>query len=355
MSLTLFDADGRIHSLDATFDDTLARLFEAHPASIRVIVTDPTVRARYGHRFPRALPIVEIGEGESAKTLATIEAIADVLLDLGVDRDGALLGIGGGLVCDVTAFAAATWMRGIGCGLVPTTLLAQADAGIGGKCAVNFRGRKNLIGAFRAPDFCLCDPLFLTTLPWRERASGLSEIAKMAALFDRDLFELLEAHADALVAADPALTARAVARSLELKAAVVSADPQEHGERRKLNFGHTLGHAIEGSLGLRHGEAVAIGMRLAADLSVECGLLLPDERARLDCLLDGLDLPGRSAIAPLCPEALCQALRADKKRAGGELRFVLLEGLARSAVRVEAIAFDALDAWLQRQWPGFVG
>lgn len=337
------------------FAADLERLLEAHPATARVIVTDATVRALHAHRFPRGLPIVEIGQGEAAKSWQSVEAIAAQLLDLGLDRRGALLAIGGGIACDVTAFVAATWMRGIGCGLVPTTLLAQADAGIGGKCGINFMGRKNMLGAFYPADFCLCDPLFLATLARRDVAAGLAEVVKHAALFDGALFGFLEAHAAELLAAEPSLTARALRRSLELKAAIVEADPLERGARRQLNFGHTLGHAVESLLDLRHGEAVAVGMRLAAHLSIDRALLSTEDGARLMALLDCLALPGLTVLAPLTPEQIGAALRADKKRERDKVLLVLLRGLGSAASHIEAIDFGEIEAWLRQRWPALVG
>ncbi|MBR2979016.1 MAG: 3-dehydroquinate synthase [Myxococcaceae bacterium] len=332
------------------FEAALEQCLASQRATSSVIVTDATVRSLHGDRFPRGLPVVEIGEGEEAKSWQSVETIAGRLLDMGVDRQGAIIAIGGGLVCDVAAFTAAIWMRGVGCGLVPTTLLAQADAGLGGKCGINWRGHKNLIGAFRPPEFCLCDAGFLSTLSRRDLASGLSEIAKHAALFDAALFEFLRAHAEALLAADEALLAQVVERSLCLKAAVVERDPLEKGERRLLNLGHTLGHASELLLDLRHGEAVAIGMRLMARLSRERGLMERAQVERLEALLDRLELPSLNALSPLCPEQMGEALRADKKRDGDKVRCVLLNGLGEASGRVEALEIRELEAWLSRRW-----
>lgn len=336
------------------FEASLDRLLASHPASLRVIVTDGTVRALHAARFPKGLPIVEIGQGEAAKSWQSVEKIATRLLDLGVDRQGALLAIGGGIACDVTAFAAATWMRGIGCGLVPTTLLAQADAGIGGKSGINFMGRKNMIGAFHPADFCLCDPLFLATLARRDVAAGLAEIAKHAALFDGELFSFLEAHAEELLDADPTLTARVVERSLDLKAGIVATDPFERGARRQLNFGHTLGHAVEFLLDLRHGEAVAIGMRLSARLSADLGKLTVSDVQRLDALLDRFDLPGLNALAPLSPRLIGEALGADKKRDGDVLHFVMLTGIGTSAGQIAPVALGEIETWLCQRWHTFI-
>ncbi|MGI5865081.1 MAG: 3-dehydroquinate synthase, partial [Myxococcales bacterium] len=249
-----------------------------------IIVTDATVRRLHGARFPDA-PVIEIGQGEAAKTLTTVASIYERFLELELDRSAFVLAIGGGIVCDVAAFAASTWMRGVPFGLVPTTLIAQADAGIGGKNGVNLREYKNLVGVFRQPSFCLCDTSFLTTLPDRELRCGLAEVIKHGAIADRALFEFVEERAPALLDLAPDALDRVVSDSLRIKAGIVAIDETEQGERRKLNFGHTLGHAIERIAGLPHGEAVSVGMVLAARLSARRGMLEAKDADRLEALL----------------------------------------------------------------------
>ena len=279
-----------------------------------VIVTDRTVRRLFGHLFPSGVPVLEMGEGEASKTLASAEALCADFLRLDIDRQSLIVAVGGGVVCDVTSFAASIWMRGVRCGLFPTTLLAQADAGLGGKCGVNFCGGKNLLGTVRPHAFCLCDPAFLAALSRRERSSGLAEIAKMACLYDAELFRFLEENAAALLAGSLESLSLVVRRSLELKAAIVSADPFERGVRRQLNLGHTIGHAVEAASTLGHGESVALGMRLAALWSLERGDLPQSDVRRLDSLLDALELPELSRLEALDMAAVCRLLGADKKR-----------------------------------------
>ena len=210
-----------------------------------------------------------------------------------------MVGIGGGIVCDVAGFAASTYMRGIRFGFVPSTLLAQADAAIGGKNGVNVGGIKNIAGVFKQPEFVLVAFELLKTLPRSERLCGLAEIVKHAVIASGDLFAFLERETDALLALDPAALHRALAESIRIKSAIVSADAKEGGERRKLNFGHTLGHAIEKEIGIPHGEAVSIGMVAAARISAARGMISrrmrPDRRPS-SCF--GASRPDPSSIRP---------------------------------------------------------
>ncbi len=310
-------------------------------ASKLVIVTDETVRRLHGARFPDA-PVVEIGQGEASKTLTTVASLYERFLELELDRSSFVLAIGGGIVCDVAAFAASTWMRGIPFGLVPTTLIAQADAGIGGKNGVNLREYKNLVGVFRQPSFCLCDSSFLATLPDRELRCGLAEVIKHGAIAERALFEFVEEQAPALLGRDRDALDRVVSDSLQIKTAVVAADETEQGERRKLNFGHTLGHALERIAGLPHGEAVSVGMVLAARLSVHRGMLESKEADRLEALLRRVGLP---TSASLDTAAVMDAVRRDKKRQGERIHMALLAELGRAEI-VE-VGFDEIERSLR--------
>ena len=327
---------------------------EAHRGGSRqtcVIVTDRNVRRLFGHLFPKDVPILEVGEGESSKTLASAEILCGGFLLHGLDRYGLVIAVGGGVVCDTAAFAASIWLRGVRCGLFPTTLLAQADAGLGGKCGVNFCGQKNLLGTIFLHEFCLCDPAFLASLPRQRIASGLAEAAKMACLYDEDLFRLLENNAPALLSGDTALLAAVVQRSLELKSAIVSADPFESGLRRQLNFGHTFGHALEAALALEHGAAVAVGMRLASIWSMEQGWLSHDDFVRLGRLLDLLELPGTDAAARLNPAEIRVLLGGDKKRCGNSIRFVVPTGigLGKESVRTGLVPLEELASWMENK------
>jgi 3-dehydroquinate synthase len=301
----------------------------ALPLDRTVIVTDPVVRQALGHRLP-ACPVVEIGTGETAKTLDTLAAVYRRFIALGLDRDSFVLAVGGGVVCDLAGFAAATYLRGVRFGFAPTTLLAQVDASVGGKNGVNIDGYKNMVGLFVQPEAVWCDPTVLKSLPARDIGCGMAEIIKHGAIADIDLIARLEAECEAALALKPDVIAGLVYRSVEIKAAVVARDERESGERRQLNFGHTFGHAVEKVTGAPHGEAVARGMALAARLSCRLGSLAEVDARRLIDLIAAYGLPtGIDGD----PEALIDALAKDKKRAGDQVHFVLLESLGRAVVR----------------------
>jgi 3-dehydroquinate synthase len=309
--------------------ESLTSLGRLVPGGRTVIVTDSSVDRLYGSSFPAGEKIV-LAPGEETKSLATVEHIYGRFLDAGADRSTFVAAVGGGVVCDVAGFAASTYLRGLAFGFAATTLLAQVDAGIGGKNGVDFRGYKNLVGVFQQPRFVLCDPDVLRTLPSREVANGLAELVKTAAVGSPALFEALEGEPEKALALERDFTLRAVHEALRVKASVVEADEKEAGERRRLNFGHTLGHAVESAAGLAHGEAVGAGMAFAAGLSVRRGFLAGRERDRIISLLLRLGLPV-ACDAPA--EALIDALRRDKKREGDAVRFVFLEAIGRPLVR----------------------
>lgn len=320
--------------------ERLANLPAHLPPGPAVLITDENVARLYARDFPQA-PVITIGIGERVKTLDTVRAIYGRLMALGADRDVTIVGIGGGIVCDIAGFVAATYLRGVGCGFVATTLLAQVDASIGGKNGVNVDGYKNMVGTFRQPAFVLCDLEMLRTLPAAEIQCGLAEIVKHAAIADPGMFSALEREAERALALDPAVVERFVHDSLTIKAAIVNRDEKEAGERRRLNFGHTFGHAVETVAGVPHGQAVSVGMALAAVISRRRGLLTEEELARFQGLLQRLALP---TWIPVDRGAVLAALRKDKKRAGEAIHFVLLEGLGR--VRVAEIPITELEAAL---------
>ncbi|MDL2321621.1 3-dehydroquinate synthase, partial [Desulfosarcina sp. OttesenSCG-928-B08] len=214
------------------------------PVKNTVILTDTTVFQCCGEFFP-ACPVISIGLGEKIKTLETVSDIYRQLIDLGADRSTFLLGIGGGIVCDITGFVASTYMRGIRFGFVSTTLLSQMDASVGGKNGVNLGGYKNMVGTFNQPEFVICDMAVLKTLPRPEVLCGMAEIIKHGAIFSPSMVAELESFRSDALALNPEVIASLVYQSVAIKAGVVSRDEREHGERRKLNFGHTFGHAIE--------------------------------------------------------------------------------------------------------------
>ncbi|MDE2146844.1 MAG: 3-dehydroquinate synthase [Burkholderiales bacterium] len=310
-------------------------------AAQAVIVGNPTVDAAYGAALQAALAPHYAGltrlclpDGEAHKDWASLELIFDHLLARGCDRRTVLFALGGGVVGDMTGFAAATYMRGVPFVQVPTTLLAQVDSSVGGKTAINHPRGKNMIGAFHQPVRVVCDLATLDTLPAREMAAGLAEVIKYGPIADMDFMDWVEANLPALLARDRPALAQAVRRSCEIKARVVGADERESGLRAILNFGHTFGHAIETGLGhgvWLHGEAVGCGMVLAAELSAELGLVAPAHAQRLARLVEAAGLPVRAPAMPL--ERWLELMRIDKKAEGGEIRFVLLEAPGRAAVR----------------------
>lgn len=279
-----------------------------------------------------AVASVILDDGEANKTLASVERIFDALAELGAQRDASIVALGGGVVCDTAGFAAACWMRGIDCVHMPTTVLAMADAAVGGKTAVNVPAGKNLIGAFHQPRAVVIDTDTVASLPERVYRSGLAEIVKHAAIGDAPFFARLEKLADALAARDPTALAEAIEHACRFKAAVVARDETEQGERALLNFGHTFGHALETEVGygtLQHGEAVAIGMCLAAQLSTDLGMAPANDGARLAALLTSLGLPV-TAAADLEPEALLAHMRLDKKNLSDRLRLILWHGIGHA-------------------------
>ena len=273
--------------------------------------------------------------GEAEKTLANFGAVIDALAALGATRDACVFALGGGVVGDLAGFAAACWMRGIDCVQLPTTLLAMVDSSVGGKTAVDIPQGKNLVGAFHPPRAVVADTTTLRTLPPRELRAGLAEVVKYGAIVDAPFLDWLDARAGALQDGDDAALAEAIARSCEHKAVITERDPHEHGERALLNFGHTFAHAIEAEQGygsgLNHGEAVAVGMLLAARLSATLGLASWADAEALRALLLRFGLPV-ALPAGLAPDALLARMRLDKKAQADGLRFVLWDGPGRARV-----------------------
>ena len=303
-----------------------------------LVVSDDRVAPLYLARVQKALDAlthdaIVLPAGESAKTLDNTARVLDALARLGASRDAAVIALGGGVVGDLAGFAAATWMRGIDFVQLPTTLLAMVDSSVGGKTGVNIAAGKNLVGAFHQPRAVFADTATLGTLPKREYAAGLAEVVKYGAIGDAGFFAWLEANADALNAHDDGALAEAIAFSCRYKAGVVSRDEREHGERALLNFGHTFAHALEAEQGygeLLHGEAVAIGMVLAAKLSAALGRAPAGDAGRLSRLLSRFDLP----VAPprANADALVARMRLDKKNVSGRLRLILWRGIGKAEI-----------------------
>jgi 3-dehydroquinate synthase len=290
---------------------------------------------------------VTLPDGESHKTWQTLNQVFDVLLSQGCDRKTVLFALGGGVVGDMTGFAAACYMRGVPFVQVPTTLLAQVDSSVGGKTAVNHPLGKNMIGAFYQPARVVCDLSSLQTLPAREMSAGLAEIIKYGPIADMAFLDWIEAHIDSLMARDPQALAHAVQRSCEIKAWVVGQDERESGLRAILNFGHTFGHAIEAGLGFGewlHGEAVGCGMVMAAQLSHRLGYIDLALVERLTALIARAGLP---VVGPnLGVETYLHHMRVDKKAEAGDIRFVLIDSPGHAKVQG---APDALVGEVIRQ------
>jgi 3-dehydroquinate synthase len=306
-----------------------------------LIVTNQTVGPLYAVGLRARLEslytevhTLELPDGESFKDWSTLNRIFDDLLGRGCDRKTVLFALGGGVVGDMTGFAAAAYMRGVPFVQVPTTLLAQVDSSVGGKTAINHPLGKNMIGAFHQPVRVLCDIDTLDSLPDRELSAGLAEVIKYGPIADADFLSWLEGHMDGLRRRDPALLRSVIRRSCEIKAQVVGTDERESGLRAILNFGHTFGHAIEAGLGFGvwlHGEAVAAGMVMAADLSERLGLVEPGLRKRLAHLIERAGLPTKGPN--LGAEEYLRHMRVDKKAEDGDIRFVLIERVGQAVVR----------------------
>ena len=295
-----------------------------------VVVSDATIDRLY-HPLLEKYDTVLIGLGESVKTLQTVETIYRRFIELGMDRSTFVLAVGGGIVTDVAGFAASTYMRGLKFGFVSTTLLGQVDASVGGKNGVNVDGYKNMAGTFTQPQFVICDPGLLRTLPDREFRAGLAEVVKAAIIADADLFGRIENTTFEALRTDTDLLTDAVSAAIRVKADIVERDEHESGDRRKLNLGHTLAHAIEKcSNRMNHGEAVAVGTALIAGAAVKLGVLSEADRDRIVHVLMQL---GFDLTPPVDVKRLLKEVGKDKKNEEGILRIVLPVGIGDCEVR----------------------
>jgi 3-dehydroquinate synthase len=322
--------------------------------SSALIVTNTTVAPLYAATVQAALAphfaqvhVLALPDGEAHKGWEALNQIFDLLLAQACDRRTVLVALGGGVVGDMTGFAAACYMRGVPFVQVPTTLLAQVDSSVGGKTAINHPLGKNMIGAFYQPERVICDLHTLQSLPGRELSAGLAEVIKYGPIADMAFLEWIEAHLGDLLARDPAALAWAVQRSCQIKADVVGQDEREGGLRAILNFGHTFGHAIEAGLGFGewlHGEAVGCGMVMAAHLSERLGLVDAAFVQRLTRVIERAGLP---TVGPaLGVDTYVHHMRVDKKAQAGDIRFVLIDGPGRAVVRgaPDALVADVLRA-----------
>jgi len=300
-----------------------------------VVVTDSNVQRHWGHLF-EGHPTVVLEAGEGQKSLAVVEDVVHRLIACGADRGSFLLGVGGGVICDLTGFVASVFMRGIPFAFAPTTLLAQVDAAIGGKNGVNTGPFKNMIGVFNQPEFVLSTPQFLTTLSDAEFSNGLAECIKHACIRSGEYFAWLEANMDGILQRNPVILSELILQSVRIKCTIVEADPLEKGERKLLNFGHTFGHAIERTLDIPHGQAVSLGMMLANGLAVERGLFSKEQAARVTALLSRAGLP--TDTSHIDRDALRSLIRSDKKKQGGHIAFILLKDIGKAVI--EQIPLD---------------
>lgn len=319
-----------------------------------VVVSNLTVAPLHADLLQTALQaagyqpgLALIPDGEAHKTLATLAYLYEQFLDLGLDRSGTVLALGGGVTGDVAGFAAASFMRGVRFAQMPTTLLSMVDASVGGKTGVDLPRGKNLVGAFKQPECVLIDPLCLQTLPVEELRSGMAEVIKHAALNDPDLFAELEQHAGDLTLWWQESAPQWLARAVKVKIDVVEADPFEQGQRALLNLGHTTGHALEQLSGfeLRHGEGVSIGMLAAARIATKMGLADEALAARLRACLQSWGLP--VACPPLPAADILAAMRHDKKKQSGALRWALPLAIGRAEIHNNVPDSTILDALVE--------
>ncbi len=306
------------------------------------IITDVNVKRLYSDRFPIA-PLYCIEPGEISKNFQTTIDIYRWLLENNADRTSFIVGIGGGVVCDMAGFVASTFMRGVNFGFVATTLLAQVDASVGGKNGIDLDGYKNIIGTFNQPKFVVCDISMLKTLPTIEFANGMAEVVKHALISDKLMFDDIGKNRVEILALNEGLIEYLVIRSVKIKASIVEADERENGLRRVLNLGHTWGHAVEKLTGIPHGQAVSIGLVFAANLSVEKGLLSIDERDRLENILSNF---GLSINTDANPKHIFEVLQKDKKRENEFVHFVIMKGIG--SVEVERINLKELEKYIQK-------
>jgi 3-dehydroquinate synthase len=323
-----------------------AELYAPHLGPAAAVITDAVVAPLYLARVRAALERagarvseIVVPDGERAKSWATLDRVFDALLAARLGRDATFIALGGGVIGDLAGFAAAVYQRGVRFIQVPTTLLAQVDSSVGGKTAINHARGKNMIGAFHQPVAVISDVATLDSLPERELRSGLAEVIKHGAALDAPLFAWLEEHVERLVAREADALVHAVRRSCELKAAIVAEDERETGRRALLNLGHTFGHAIEAATGFGpwlHGEAVAAGMAMAAELSARVGILASADAKRISALISRAGLPTRPP--QLARERWQELIAVDKKSAAGRVRFVLLDAIGRASLRADVDA-----------------
>jgi 3-dehydroquinate synthase len=292
------------------------------------VIIDSNVFSIYGNKLSE-FNVIEINPGEESKSLNTIEHIYNQLIDYSIDRKGIIIGIGGGVVCDIAGYTASTYLRGVRFGFVASTLLAQVDAAIGGKNGVNLQGYKNIIGTITQPEFVICDLAMLDTLPVNEYRCGLAEIVKAALAGNKELFLLLEQNIESINKKEKTILKRIIPETIKFKVTVVEQDEKDNGIRNILNLGHTFAHAIESKTGMSHGEAVSIGLCKASEISVKMGLFDNEVYDSIKSLLNKFDLPTelKFSFAELLPSII-----KDKKKVNEYINFILLKGIGEPVI-----------------------
>lgn len=338
--MEIFHVKGQSKLSSIYVGEHLKNLGNYLPSGQTIIITDENIKKYYQKDFPD-VPVITIGTGEGIKTLATIEAILKELIHYSCDRSSFIVGIGGGIVCDITGFAASIFLRGINFGFVSTSLLSQVDASVGGKNGVNLDAYKNMVGIFNQPEFVICDIDLLSTLPKKEISNGLAEIIKHALISDHDMFKFLEKNKHNALKLDNDTIFKLVATSVKIKSQVVQQDEKESGERRKLNFGHTIGHAIEKIEMAGHGRAIAMGMVAAAKFSQARHLIHQKDVSRIIQLLNDLNLP--TALNYPAKEII-NAAGKDKKKQGNDLFYVFLEQIGKA--KIKKISFNDMNDFI---------
>ena len=311
-----------------------------------LVISQPRILKAVGKSLKKRFPVVSIPDGERAKSLTTISRLLDRMVQLKLPRQSTVIAFGGGVVGDVAGFVAATYMRGLPLVQIPTSLLAMVDSSVGGKTAVNHKLGKNLIGAFYPPQAVFTDTTLLQSLPEREYLCGLSEIVKAGVIGDPALFQFIEEHIEAIRQREETVLTTLIERAIAVKVRVVQEDPTERGVRAILNFGHTLGHALEAATlytQYSHGEAVAVGMALVAILSERLGFCSAAVRSRLCALIETLGLP--TTYTSLPPQRLLAAMTHDKKSLNGIVRFILLKDIGEVAYH-QQVPLEALQTLL---------
>ncbi len=325
---------------DCYFNGSFIQLGRLADPATSIIVTDRSVYRCHRALFAKWNTIV-LHSGEKYKVQATVDALIEQLISLKADRSTTLIGVGGGVVTDLVGYTASVYMRGIQFGFVPTTLLGMVDASIGGKNGVDHGVYKNLVGIIRQPSFLLYDVSLLSTLPKAEWQNGFAEIVKHAAILDAKLFATLEKHSLSYYQTNAAALRTLIARNVRLKAGIVKNDELEQGKRKWLNFGHTLGHALENQYQLSHGQAIALGMMMAARLSAH--YLGFSDADRLQNLLDRYGLPTQARYSM---KKAISVLRMDKKKQSGKIGYILLKKIGQALVH--HLSFDQLEKQLLR-------